>query len=89
MEYPLTEYIEVKQKGKKSAIDSHAHWQQVRELLTTRKLKAQPIDTQDNQSAWLTLSDNDFSQKVLTGDKPIDYRGRKGIEPAGAKGFMF
>lgn len=86
MEYPLTEYIEVKQKGKKSAIDSHAHWQQVRELLTTRKLKAQPIDTQDNQSAWLTLSDNDFSQKVLTGDKPIDYRGRKGIEPAGAKG---
>lgn len=47
---------------------------------------AQPVDKNDIQSAWLTLNSMGFADKVLDRTQQRFYRGRKGIEPAGAKG---
>lgn len=86
MKYPLKEYLKWNQKGRKSQIDSHAKWHQVEKLLENEQLMAQPVDKTDKQSAWLTLLDTTFADKVLSENIERVYRGRKGIEPAGAKG---
>lgn len=54
--------------------------------MTSRRLIAQPVDQKDAQSAWLTLKEMNFANNVLDRTKERYYRGRKGIEPAGAKG---
>lgn len=86
MKYPMNEYKVWKQKGKKSSIDSHAKWSQVVNNLTYDILSAQPVDGNDNQSSWLTMLDMSLANKVLDSSKQRYYSGRKGIEPAGAKG---
>ncbi len=86
MSYPMKDYVVFSQMGRKSKIDSHNNWDKVSEILTCEKLVAQPVDQNDLQSAWLTLSDMTFANNVLDRSKPRFYRGRKGIEPAGAKG---
>ncbi len=86
MEYPMHNYCIFHQKGKKIKFDSHADWRYVNQLLTYEKVIAQPVDRNDRQSAWLTLNDMSFANNVLDITKPRVYRGRKGIEPAGAKG---
>lgn len=86
MTYPLKDYIAWTQKGRKSVIDSHKKWFEVVKMFTNERLMAQPVDKKDNQSAWITLPDLIFADKVLTADVERNYRGRKGIEPAGAKG---
>ena len=86
MTYPMNDYYIYSQIGKKSKIDSHANWSYVSNIVTVEKLIAQPVDKNDNQSAWLTLNDMSFANNVLDRSKPRYYRGRKGIEPAGAKG---
>lgn len=86
MHYPLSDYILWKQKGRKNKIDSHSKWDNVKNLLENEKLMAQPVDKADSQSAWLTLHDTIFADKVLAESKERFYKGRKGIEPAGAKG---
>lgn len=85
-EYPMNNYKVWKQIGKKSPIDSHAKWSEVEKSLHFKILSAQPVDGNDKQSSWLTLSEMKFANKVLASSKPRYYSGRKGIEPAGAKG---
>lgn len=86
MSYPLNDYCVFSQIGRKSKIDSHCNWDHVVNIVTSKKLLAQPVDQHDLQSAWLTLEDMSFANNVLDRTKPRIYRGRKGIEPAGAKG---
>jgi len=67
--------------------DNHDHWYDVKKKLDFLPLKAQPISGKDIQSQWLTLEEiSDFQNKVLDKDSKRVYAGRKGIEPAGAKG---
>lgn len=86
MNYPMNDYVVYSQMGRKSQIDSHNDWAMVNDILSSETLMAQPVDQHDIQSAWLTLSDMSFANNVLDRSKPRFYRGRKGIEPAGAKG---
>ena len=86
MKYPMTAYKVWKQKRKKSYIDSHTKWNELESKLCFKVFSAQPVDGNDRQSSWLTLSDMDFANKVLDSTKKRYYTGRKGIEPAGAKG---
>lgn len=86
MVYPMNAYKVWEQIGKKTPIDSHAKWNEVTKKLRFEILSAQPVDGNDKQSSWLTLPDMEFANKVLDSSKPRYYSGRKGIEPAGAKG---
>jgi hypothetical protein len=86
MVYPMKDYRIYSQIGRKSKIDSHCSWEEVRQIISYETLIAQPVDQHDIQSAWLTLKDMTFANNVLDRSKPRFYRGRKGIEPAGAKG---
>lgn len=86
MTYPMADYRVFSQIGRKSRIDSHCNWAQVSKIVASKTLLAQPVDQHDIQSAWLTLEDMSFANNVLDRSKPRIYRGRKGIEPAGAKG---
>lgn len=86
MKYPLSNYRVWTQLGRKSVIDSHDKWVDVLPRLTYEDMYAQPVDPSDMQSAWLTLPDMNFANHVLDSSKPRYYKGRKGIEPAGAKG---
>ena len=86
MKYPMHTYRVWEQAGRKSPLDSHAKWIDVEKKLTSHILSAQPVDGNDKQSSWLTLEDMDFANKVLDPSKTRFYCGRKGIEPAGAKG---
>ncbi len=86
MTYPMKKYYLYNQLGGRKKIDSHYNWHQIEKDLTCKKLIAQPVDQHDIQSAWLTLEDMKFANNVLDRSKPRYYRGRKGIEPAGAKG---
>lgn len=87
MKYPMNAYNVWKQIGKKSLIDSHAKWNQVIEGLDVKNMVAQPVDSNNKQSSWLTMSDMSFANKMLDSSKQRFYSGRKGIEPAGAKGI--
>lgn len=82
----MSKYYQYNQVGGKTKIDTHCNWHQVEKSLTCKQFIAQPVDQHDAQSAWLTLEDMKFANNVLDRSKPRYYRGRKGIEPAGAKG---
>lgn len=86
MKYPMNDYNVFSQIGRKSKIDTHSNWENVRKKLSVEILSAQPVDMSNKQSAWLTLNDMSFANNVLDSTKPRYYKGRKGIEPAGAKG---
>lgn len=86
MQYPMQQYRFYTQKGRKSKIDSHADWKQVSEMVEYSDCLAQPVDKDDIQSAWLTLEDMTFANNVVNPEIERIYKGRKGIEPAGAKG---
>lgn len=86
MEYPMNDYNMIFQVGRRSKIDTHSNWDDVNKKLSVEVLSAQPVDMSNNQSAWLTLNDMTFANNVLDVSKPRYYKGRKGIEPAGAKG---
>lgn len=86
MSYPMENYRMYKQKGRKSRIDSHLTWEQAYTLFEYDDYLAQPVDQENVQSAWLTLKDMCFANNVLDRKQPRYYKGRKGIEPAGAKG---
>lgn len=88
MKYPMKQYKVWNQMGKKKLIDSHAKWSQVFENLSCEIFDAQPVDGRDKQSSWLTMLDMSFANKVLEPSKKRYYSGRKGIEPAGAKGVF-
>lgn len=86
MQYPMDKYRFYSQIGRKSKIDSHADWKQVSEIVEYSDCLAQPVDKDDIQSAWLTLEDMTFANNVVNPEIERIYKGRKGIEPAGAKG---
>lgn len=86
MKYPMNQYKVWKQRGKKSSIDPHAKWNQVSKELSFDIVAAQPVDGNNKQSSWLTMPDMSFANKVLDPSRKRYYSGRKGIEPAGAKG---
>ena len=86
MSYPMNDYCVYSQVGRKSKIDSHATWNSVSDIVEFETLQAQPVDPSDTQSAWLTLKDMHFANNVLNSERTRYYKGRKGIEPAGAKG---
>lgn len=87
MQYPMTSWYEWSYREKKS-FEAHYSWNQVNEYIENRKLSAKPIDESDIQSSWLTLEYDEMEivNRVLFNGEPSAYRGRKGIEPAGAKG---
>ena len=82
----MNKYKIWKQIGKKSPIDSHAKWNQVVNNLNYDVLSARPVDGNNKQSSWLTMYDMSLANKILDPTKQRYYSGRKGIEPAGAKG---
>lgn len=86
MQFPMDKYRFYSQIGRKSKIDSHADWKQVSEMVEYSDCLAQPVDKDDVQSAWLTLEDMTFANNVVNPEIERIYKGRKGIEPAGAKG---
>ena len=86
MSYPMEKYRFYNQIGRKSKIDSHANWNYVNSILEYNDFLAQPVDKSNLQSAWLTLKDMEFANDVLDQTVERVYKGRKGIEPAGAKG---
>lgn len=86
MQYPMERYRFYNQIGRKSKIDSHADWKYVFEIMEYSDCLAQPVDKDDLQSAWLTLEDMTFANNVVNPEIERIYKGRKGIEPAGAKG---
>lgn len=86
MKYPMNFYNIWRQVGRKSKIDSHAKWSEVSNAFEHNTLIAQPVDMSDLQSAWLTMTEMGFANNVLNPTKGRVYLGRKGIEPAGAKG---
>ncbi len=86
MVYPMNNYKIFHQIGRKSKIDSHCNWNEVLVVLDFEIKIAQPINMAELQSAWLTLDDMTFANNVTDPSKIRVYKGRKGIEPAGAKG---
>ena len=89
MKYPFHGYRCYVQQGKRTAFDSHATWNEVAKYLSTEDLLAFPVDNRNVQSSWLTLhvQEQAFSNAVLDRSVQRHYTGRKGIEPAGAKGI--
>lgn len=85
--YPIETYYKWKQKGGKRKIDSHTKWSEISKKLTKKTFFAQPIDPQNIQSSWLTLQDLTFANLISNAGSQY-YKGRKGIEPAGAKGVF-
>lgn len=87
MSYPMDSWYEWSYK-EKVPFEAHFSWNQVSEHIENRKLSAKPIDESDIQSSWLTLEADEIAlvNNVLLNGTAAEYRGRKGIEPAGAKG---
>jgi len=87
MSYPMNAWFEWTYK-KKVPFEAHFSWNHVSEYIENRKLSAKPIDESDIQSSWLTLEADEIAlvNKVLLNGTASVYKGRKGIEPAGAKG---
>lgn len=85
--YPMENWFEWNYK-KKVGFSAHQTWEEVKEFLDYKLLSAKPIDSSDLQSAWLTLNSQELelTNKILLNGEESAYRGRKGIEPAGAKG---
>ena len=84
MQYPMEKYFLYKIKtGEK--IDSNTPYEEVRRKLVCENLWARPVNADDLRSPWLTMDENKMrdSHLYLGGS---NYKGRKGIEPCGAKG---
>jgi type I restriction-modification system DNA methylase subunit len=92
MKYPMSEYHAWSYIGKsKPKFDAHAKWSDVEQLIQSEIMLAQPISPSDIQSAWLTIPKtstalSNFASRLLDNTVGRHYKGRKGIEPAGAKG---
>lgn len=89
MIYPFHEYKVWTQVGGKKNIDNHLSWEDVNKKMSSKIISSQPIDKKNMQSAWLTLERDELeiANKITDPSKKRVYRGRKGIEPAGAKGI--
>ncbi|MFR2716024.1 MAG: Eco57I restriction-modification methylase domain-containing protein [Anaerococcus obesiensis] len=88
MTYPFKNYKRWIQINGKKRLDSHSTWSMVKSKFFSSKQIAQPIDLSDKTSAWLTVEKDFYSiANTITNSNIVSpYRGRKGVEPAGAKG---
>jgi len=83
MQYPMTHYYECSiLPGNK--LSSSTKWDQIKSLIHYDNLWAIPIND-DIRSPWLTLKPAIIKNLNLYRGKSV-YKGRKGIEPCGAKG---
>lgn len=93
MSYPFYHYknwfFNDRVTSKEKRLSEHDKWEDVKYKLDEVNLISQPIDKNDLQSQWLTLKNgSEFIDNALdVSDFPY-YRGRKGIEPLGAKGVF-
>ena len=84
MQYPMDKYFLYKIKtGEK--VDNSDSYEEVKTKLTCENLWAKPVQADDPRSPWLTMNGKMIqdSRLYLGGS---NYKGRKGIEPCGAKG---
>ncbi|TDR30305.1 hypothetical protein [Hydromonas duriensis] len=92
MKYPMSEYHAWSYIGKsKPKFDAHAKWSDVEQLIKSEVMLAQPVSPSETQSAWLTIPKtstalSNFASRLLDSSEERHYQGRKGVEPAGAKG---
>lgn len=89
MSYPMRHYYKWRYVNKTEQFDSHAKWSNVKSKLNYDVLTAFPVSKKDIQSSWLTINEDyvELAGKVLAAEiSQPQYKGRKGIEPAGAKG---
>lgn len=87
MVYPMENWYEWAQVESRD-IDSHASLIDIIQNFHTTRLSARPVDENNSQSSWMTLPSQSLSSldKILLNGAPSNYKARKGIEPAGAKG---
>ena len=84
MQYPMDKYFLYNIKdGEK--IYSYDPYEEVKDKLNRKELWAKPVKENDPRSPWLTMDSKMMkdSRLYLGGS---NYKGRKGIEPCGAKG---
>lgn len=86
--YPMNMWYEWDYKAKKEIFGAHDTWDNVLGKIYNTQKVAKPIDSSDIQSSWATLSNEQIEivDNILSHGETPCYRGRKGIEPAGAKG---
>jgi len=85
MTYPMGEYVRCVYAGSQR-LNARDTYEQAMSKIAFVDLSAQPINAADPKSPWLTLPASDLiAAERFLGDSP--YRGRKGIEPCGAKGI--
>lgn len=84
MQYPMDKYFLYNIKdGEK--IDSYDPYEEVKDKLVRQNLWAKPVKEDDPRSPWLTMDSKMMKDsRLYLGDS--NYKGRKGIEPCGAKG---
>lgn len=84
MQYPMKKYFLYNIKdGEK--IDSYEPYEEVKEKLLRQTLWAKPVQANDLRSPWLTMDSKMIkNSRLYLGSS--NYKGRKGIEPCGAKG---
>lgn len=84
MTYPMQNYFECL-NSTKSKIGFEDAYEVVKKKMKLNQLSAQPIND-DIRSPWLTIK-HDFYAKLSKYLGKSPYKGRKGIEPCGAKGI--
>lgn len=84
MTYPMDKYYLYKIKPGER-IENYDPYEDVKEKLLRKRLYAKPVKEDDPRSPWLTMDEEMMkdSRLYLGGS---NYKGRKGIEPCGAKG---
>ena len=84
MSYPMKNYFVCKNKDKNNKISYEDSYLDVKNKIILEKQSAKPIVKDNLSSAWLTYKPEDEINEKFIGNSA--YRGRKGIEPCGAKG---
>ena len=84
MKYPMKEYIYCKLKNR-CKVNFNDKYNEAISKIQFIKQWAKPINNTDVRSPWLTMDEKKIKQQdKFLGESA--YRGRKGIEPCGAKG---
>ena len=84
MTYPMDKYYLYKIKSGEK-IENYDTYEDVKEKLLRKRLYAKPVKEDDPRSPWLTM-DEEMMQNSRLYLGGSNYKGRKGIEPCGAKG---
>jgi len=85
MKYPLVEYYECYNIHKRDPIKYDDSYEDIKKKISFEQYDARPIN-ENQRSPWLTLKSK-RSKEIYKYLGESQYRGRKGIEPCGAKGI--